>query len=297
MSKLTIDSEFVGVPWKEDIREITWRQTTNYAASLDDMNPLYFDEEQEGGLYASPMFPVTLIWRIILADRAKYAPAGLPYPQEVWDQLMHYTEYIDFKRLLRPGVKVRIKSQISAMIPQRAGTQIVFRFDVEDFNDGKPYYTEYVGSMLRGVECPDGGKGSLPEYQQTKYSGNALWESPAFCNQALPYVYDGCGDLVFAIHTSPKFARSVGLKSNVLHGTANLAIGIKEVINRELGGDARRVKALAGKFTSMIFANDNLRVQLFDRKVSGDTVELYFQVLNESTGKVAVTYGYVKASM
>ncbi|NLI12199.1 MAG: MaoC family dehydratase, partial [Peptococcaceae bacterium] len=60
MSKLTVDSKFVGVPWKEDVREITWRMTTNYAASLDDMNPLYFDEEQEGGLYASPMFPVTL---------------------------------------------------------------------------------------------------------------------------------------------------------------------------------------------------------------------------------------------
>lgn len=296
MSKLTVDSKFVGVPWKEDIKEITWRDTTNYAASLNDMNPLYFDDEREGGIYASPMFPVTLCWHIILADRAKYAPANLPYPQEVWDQLMHYTEYMDIQRLIQPGDKVRIKSQISAMIPQRAGTQIVNRFDVEDM-DGKPYYTEYVGSMLRGVECPDGGKGALPEYQKTKFVGNALWEAPVFASQALPYIYDGCGNLVFDIHTSPKFAHSVGLESNVLQGTANLALGVQEVINRELGGDARRVRALAGKFTASIFANNNLRVQLFDRKVTGDHVELLWQLLNETTGKVAVTYGYLKATV
>lgn len=294
MSGLIIDSKFVGVPWKEDIKEITWRDTTNYAASLEDMNPYYFDDEREGGIHASPMFPVSLCWRIILAGRKNYI--DMPYPQEVWDQLMHYTEFIEFHRLIQPDTKVRIKTEIAAMLPQRAGTQIVHKLVVEDL-DGNPYHTEWVGSMLRGVECPDGGKGALPKYQQTKYTGNALWESPVFASQSLPYVYDGCNELTFAIHTSPKFAHSVGLPTNVLHGSANLALGIREVINKELGGDPRRVKALAGKFTAMVFANNNLRVQLFERKVTGDIVELYWQLLNETTGKVAVTYGYVKATV
>lgn len=293
-SELAIDSKFVGVPWKEQIREITWRDTTNYAASLDDMNPFYMDDERKGGIYAPPMFIVNLGWPIVLMYKEDYI--DMPYPQEVWDQLMHYTEYIDFQRLIQPNTKVRIKTEIAAMLPQRAGTQIVHKISVEDL-EGKPYHTEWIGSMLRGVECPDGGKGSMPEYQKTKYAGNAIWEAPVFAGQALPYVYDGCNNLTFAIHTSPKFAHSVGLPTNVLHGSANLALGVTQVINKELGGDPRRVKVVAGKLTGMIFANNNLRVQLFERKVSGDTMDLYWQVFNETTGKVAVSYGYVKASL
>ncbi len=294
MSKLTIDSKFVGVPWKEEIKEITWRDTTNYAASLDDMNPFYVDDERKGGIFAPPMFAVNLCWPIILIKKEDYV--DLPYPQEVWDQLMHYTEYLDIKRLIQPTTKIRIKTEISAMLPQRAGTQIVHKQTVEDL-EGNPYHTEWIGSMLRGVECPDGGTGSLPEYQKTKYVGNPVWESPVFAGQALPYVYDGCNALTFAIHTSPKFAHSVGLPSNVLHGSANLALGVREVINRELGGDPTRVKAIAGKFTGMVFANNNLKVQLFERKASNGILELFWQLLNETTGKVAVTYGYLKATV
>ncbi len=294
MSNLTIDSKFVGVPWKEETQQISWRDTTNFAASLSDMNPYYMDDARTGGICAPPTFPVKLCWRIILAGRANYI--DMPYPQEVWDTLMHYTEYIEIDRLIKPPVQILIKTEISAMLPQRAGTQIVHKQTVTDM-DGKPFHTEYIGSMLRDVECPDGGKGSLPEYQKTKYTGKPIWEAPIFINPELPYIYDGCNDLVFAIHTSPKFARSVGLPSNVLHGSANLALGIREVINHELGGDPTRVKAIGGKFTAMVLPGNNVKVQLFERKAANGSVELFWQLLNETTGKVAVSYGYLKATV
>ena len=43
---LEIDSFFTGTRLKNYTREIHWRDTTNYAAALNDDNDFYFDDEQ-----------------------------------------------------------------------------------------------------------------------------------------------------------------------------------------------------------------------------------------------------------
>src|SRR5665811_1937903 len=42
---MEISSRFVGTPLKPLETQITWRQTTNYAAALGDTNPRYLDDE------------------------------------------------------------------------------------------------------------------------------------------------------------------------------------------------------------------------------------------------------------
>ena len=99
MNELIIDSKYVGVPWKQVIKEVTWRMTTNYAAAIGDENLLYFDDESEADLPARPR----------------------------------------------------------------------------------------------------------------ERSDQAAWSSDVEIAKTLPYVYDGCTDIVFDIHTSPAYAHSVGL--------------------------------------------------------------------------------------
>ena len=44
-----IGSQFVGTPFKTYQSQITWRDTMNYAAAINDGNPLFFDViNQEG---------------------------------------------------------------------------------------------------------------------------------------------------------------------------------------------------------------------------------------------------------
>ena len=45
--KLVIDSQYVGEPWPVVKRRVTWHQTTDYAAVIGDMNPLYVDDERD----------------------------------------------------------------------------------------------------------------------------------------------------------------------------------------------------------------------------------------------------------
>jgi len=61
---MEISSRFVGAPLKPMETQITWRQTTNYAAALGDTNPRYLDDERPEGIVASPMFCVAVTWPI-----------------------------------------------------------------------------------------------------------------------------------------------------------------------------------------------------------------------------------------
>lgn len=291
--KLTIDSALVGVPWKQATRHIGWRQTTNYAAATHDMNPLYVDDEREGGIMAPPMFAVTLGWPI---GRKIRDYIDVPYSQEALNRDVHYTEYIEFHQPMRPGedgLDLIIQPMIHAMIAQRAGTNVIYKYEVRD-TVGTLYHTEYNGTMLRGVECVDGGKGELPFVPAPPHPDQVLWETKIHVDQEQTYIYDAATDIVFAIHTSPKYAHSVDLPDILVTGTFTIATGVREMINRELGGNAELVKAINAKLTAMIFPNTDITIQLIDRVESEEFIELHYRVLNQD-GAIALNKGYVKA--
>ncbi|HWQ76320.1 MAG TPA: MaoC/PaaZ C-terminal domain-containing protein, partial [Syntrophomonas sp.] len=287
-------TEFVGVPWKQVKKNISWRQTTNYAAAVSDMNPLYINDEKPEGVMAPPMFAVTLGWPI---GKNIHKYIDVPYTREVLEKDVHYTEYVEFHRPIKPGesnagINLTIQPSIYAMIAQRAGTNVVYKYDVMDEN-GELYHTEYNGTMLRGVECVDGGKGELPFVPKCENT-EPIWDMPVYIPPELPYIYDGCTDIVFAIHTSPKFAHSVNLPFNLLQGTVTIAIGVREMINRELNGAADKVKAINAKLTAMVYPGSEIRVQLLEKRVGTEYVELFYRILNQE-GQAALSNGYVKA--
>ena len=62
---MKLDSRFAGTLLKEYHTIIPWRATTNYAASVADDNPLYFDDKNHPSLVAPPTFPVAVTWPIL----------------------------------------------------------------------------------------------------------------------------------------------------------------------------------------------------------------------------------------
>lgn len=290
--KFTIDSEFVGVPWKQVTKRITWRDTTNYAAGLQDMNPLYIDDEREDGIIAPPMFAVTLGWPL---TNHIHEYVDVPYTRALLDRDVHYSERIEFFKPIKPGedgVNVIIKPSIHAMIPHRAGTHLVYKYEVTDEN-GELYHIEYDGVMLRGVECIDGGKGERPSVPETTNKDNPLWESPIFVSRAQSYIYDACSNIIYGVHTSPKFAHNQDLPDIIIVGTSSIAYAFREVVNKELNGDPTKIKVLNAQLSNMVLPDTTIRVQLMERRPGNGFEELFFRVLNEE-GKVAVSRGYLK---
>lgn len=294
MGALTIDSKFVGVPWKVVEKEISRRDTTNYAAVLKDMQDCYFDDRNGAKLKTHPMFPVTLGWPLIF-DIENYL--DIPEGKKIIGQLVHFYTYIDFNKMIEAPVKLVIKSQIAQMKQHKSGTEISFQFTVTDDLNTK-YHTEYMTCILRDVTCV-GNDITLPGFPQyPKEKADAiLWKSAAInIEPQMPYIYDGCTGIYNPIHTSPAFAESVGLPGVILQGTATIALGIREVIAKELNGKFSTVYSISAKLNSMVLPNHSLEVQLINKNISKEYSEFFFQVYNHTIAAMAVSYGYLKIS-
>ena len=104
-----------------------------------------------------------------------------------------------------------------------------------------------------------------------------------------PFIYDGCTDIHFPIHTSRKFANDVGLPGIIHQGTATLAYAARELVNREARGNPALLKALACRFTGMVRPGS-------DDRTADSGMLVAFDVLN-AEGKKAISDGSTLLAM
>jgi acyl dehydratase len=264
----------------------------NYAAAIADPNPVYFDDERENGIFGPPLYAVALTWPITAAIGSFIQDQS--FPRELLLTQVHYTEHIRFLHPLKPDGTLTVNGRIAAILPHRAGTHVVLRYDAAD-QAGQSIFTEHIGAMLRGVRCSDQGSGrsALPVVPNRPKAGPSLWEKAVPIEPLRPFIYDGCTNISFPIHTSPKFARQVGLPGIILQGTATLALAIREVINREAESDPLRLKALSCRFAGMVRPGTDIRVQALARATDAEGLHVHFIVINQE-GRKAISDGYAQ---
>jgi len=290
---MQVNSDVVGKKLKQYTTEITQRQISNYAAAVGDLNPCYLDDEREEGLIAPPTMASAITWPII-QNLSDYVDLG--YPPEALFQLVHYSEQLTIHRPVQVDDSLSISGEVAAVLPRKSGTHVIFKLPALDKN-GDLVFTEYIGGLLRGVECTDGGRGAenipapveLPE--KAKLPGPA-WEVSLPVTRKDCYVYDGCANVPFPIHTSPAFARGVGLPGIIYHGIATLAQAVRELTNRELHAEPARIGALSCFFRGMVVPDSFIRVQLLKRSEEPSGKNLFFRVLNAES-KEAVSEGFL----
>jgi acyl dehydratase len=287
---IRLSSDLVGTALKPYHREVTWRETMNYAAAVGDDNPWYFDDERDGGIVAPPLFSVAVTWPIL--ERIWEFLDTDRFPPEVLLTQVHHTEHLIFHRPLRPGNRLTIQGKIAAVLPHRVGTQVVIVFEALD-PKGQRVFTEHTGALLRGVSCTGGGQGqeALPAIPSGPEEERPLWETTLPIDPLRPFLYDGCTNIFFPIHTSKRFARQVGLPGIILQGTATLALAAREILNREAGQDPGRLQAFSGRFSGMVLPGTSIRVSLVGKTPRPGGTDLHF-VVHNTEGQPAVSKGY-----
>lgn len=288
---MKLSNSFVGTSLKLHQSDINWRNTTNYAAAVEDFNPKYFDDNKDGALLAHPLFPVAVTWPVL--SHLESFVSSKDFPEDVLLTQVHYTEHLLLHRLIRPGDHLSITGTLMAFLPHRAGTHAIIRLDAAD-REGNPVFTEYSGAMLRGVDCGKGGQaGPLPRVPEKGNHTGVLWRSDIHIDPLRPYVYDGCSNIEFPIHTSPAFARMVGLPGIILQGTATLAYAVRELVNQEADTDPENVCEIACQFTGMVRPGTDISV-CCTGKIAHETVtDIFFEVHNNEQKK-AIRNGYIK---
>ncbi len=276
---LFIDNGLVGAKLAGLTCRIDWRRTTNYAAAIGDANPAYLDDSRPGGLLAPPMFAAALTWPVAsnLGEQL-----GGALPPEALVRMVHAAEHLVCHRSIIPGERLSISGEIAALIAKKNSTLMVLRLDALDAQN-RPVFTEYISPLFRGVACRGGTKGAsdVPVAAPPAPAAEPLWEASQFIDRAMPFVYDGCSDIVFPIHTSVSFAKAVGLPDILLQGTATLAMAARELVNREADGDPSRLRELACRFTGMVIPGQSIRIRLTARRCEGNAILLRFSVLND----------------
>ncbi|GMU93042.1 MAG: hypothetical protein AMXMBFR4_21000 [Candidatus Hydrogenedentota bacterium] len=264
----------------------------NYAAAIGDDSSWYFDDEREDGIIAPPMLSVALTWPFGQNADRYWDPEK--FPLNLLVRQVHYTEQLVFERLLRPGDKLTINADLPFVTPHRAGTLVMIRCRAKDA-EGRPVFTEYAGTLLRGVRCTDKGTviESPPEVPKFRNNGPPLWENVIPVSPLAAHIYDGCADIFNPIHTSKQFAKWVGLPGTILHGTCTLAWAVRDVVRREAGGDPRRVRRISCRFTGMVLPGTSITTRALGKQTEGDTEQVFFEVLDEK-GRRVLSEGLVE---
>jgi acyl dehydratase len=286
---MNINSSLTGTLTKDYCTTVSWRPAMNYAAAINDSNEIYLNDEREGGIIAHPMYATALTWPIS-GNIAEYIDSA-KFPADIISRQVHFTEHIEFHRPVRPGDNLTIKGRIASIAPHRAGTHLIMRYDAYD-KKGLPLFTEHTGAIARGVECIGGPSGisGIPFVPENPQSNNTV-EAIIPISPVAPFIYDGCTDIFFPIHTSQKFARMVGLPGIILQGTATLAFAVKEIINMEAAGDPLRLKQIFCKFTGMVKPGTDIKlIHSVSSKKNGGK-DIFFNVLN-SEDERAISGGY-----
>jgi acyl dehydratase len=263
--------------------EVTHRRAMSFAAGIWDANPVYFDDEAEGGVLAHPMLAVSLTWPLS-ACMGEYWDVG-DFPFEVLMQQVHYSERIVWHRPVQAGQTLQIQGEVHAILPHRAGAHLILRYDAVDEQENA-VFTEYTGALLRDVEVTDGPAGDRePKTGPSFRNRDPLREKILHIDPLGAHIYDACADVHFPIHTSVAFAHDVGLPGIIFQGTATLALAVRELVNTEGNGDPRKLDEVSCLFTGMVQPGSDITIRTLRREEDENARAVYFDVLNADGGQ------------
>ena len=158
---------------------------------------------------------------------------------------------------------------------------------------GEPVTTTHYGSIYRGVACahPDAETSrAAPARPGRDANGDKkTWHTHVPISARLAHVYTECARIWNPIHTDIAVARAAGLPGLILHGTATLALAVSCVVTRELGGDPRRVRGVAARFTGMVPMPSVVTVRGYE----SETADVHFDAV-DAAGRPVLGRGVVK---
>jgi len=267
-------------------QQVDTRWVLSYAAGLGLTDRLYLDDAQADGPFVVPMFCVCLEWEAALKTRN----ALLRLDETELRRAVHVWQDSRFVSPIRAGMTVSTSSEVVHMRRTSAGTYVLIRYRSRERSSGTLLVDSLSGTMFRGVSIAGDHEvlGEDPRQRSTvSLQAAVLAEYAMPIDAGLPHVYTECARIWNPIHTEERVARSAGLSSILLHGTATWAFAAKAIAQGLVGAEGlRRLRRLQGEFRRPVAPLETIRMRALRR--DGD--EIAFDVLTGS-GDQAMSAG------
>ena len=255
--------------------EMTPRRMLAFAASLELGDDCYLDDARDGGVDMMPAMCAAVEWPLSDGVRvsemmgvtlAQYRSVGVHAEQDSIDH-----------RPPRMGETLTTTGLFEQMRQTRAGVLITCRYDTVDA-DGAPVFTSYNSGMLRGweLDCDVAGESARAVLDPADLGGGDAGRSEVPVHRFLPHNYSEGAAIWNPIHSERKVALAANLPDIILHGSATWALAMDRVIRTRAGGDPRRLKRFACRFTGMVIPGETITVRhrgAGDGRVAFDTVD------------------------
>ncbi len=270
--------------------EVTARAITAFAGGVGDYNPVYFDDDRAGGLIAHPGMVFSWQWN------SRFTP-DQEFPLELVRRGVHAWIDVRFERVVREGDVITSQGQSIAARQTRPGVLTAQRYTMRD-SQGETVAVMDTGGITRGatLDGEDVELESAPPLPVPSANGASepVWSVELPIDPQAPHVYTECADIWNPIHTERKVALAAGLPDIILHGSANITIALREVINRSFDGDPTRLRRFAGQFRGMVIPGRPVVVHALEERDEGDRTVVFFEMLNDQ-GQAAVANGVAVA--
>jgi acyl dehydratase len=256
-----------------------------YALASNDENPLYLS-----GQAVPPLFAVAVAWNAFMGMEA--LP---PEATEGSHGGVHGEHDLYIQKPIVPGSWLHTVGERSAVVCSSAGMNVFAKLVTTD-EDGDVVLEQYWSSLIRGP-ASGGDRGtppvdhSFPEAARDRPVGAI--SLPTTIDQTFRYA--GASADRAPMHVDDEVARSFGFPRKFNQGLCTLAVTSRGLIELAAGGDPRRIRRIAVRFSSPVFPGNAVDLSVFDAGACPNGHHAFaFEASSE--GAVALRHGLVEVA-
>lgn len=261
------------------------RWTMNYAASVGDENPVYYDTLASEPVPAHPAYVSHLEWAAITELHAR-----LPELTDA-ERLRGVHSFNDttLHRPIRADDRLSCGATVVSAQSRRSGAKLTIRTETSDV-DGRPVATSYTSMIYRGVDMSgaDAVAAEPPGAAEPEPVSTHTEQVPVSAVAA--HVFSECARDYNPIHTDGAIAAEAGLPGLILHGTATIAMALSSLVRTEAAGNPLAVRRFRARLQAMVRCPSIVTV--YAHRSTDSAGPVGFEVLGDD-GSPAISDGLI----
>ncbi|NEM91089.1 MaoC/PaaZ C-terminal domain-containing protein [Galbitalea soli] len=221
-----------------------------YAHATNDTAPVHLS-----GDIASPVFNVVPAFKVV-------APLTLNMPPVDKRMLgVHGEQDFRFHRPIEAGMTLVTRAIPVGITPRSTGSLITVRAETTT-SGGEPVVDQHVTVFIRTAIAPE-AIGEQPPTREYSREAEPFVEVTEAFDLDQSYRYMGASGDTMPLHSENAFAQQHGFPGIILHGNCTFAFATRAVLEHAAGGETRRIKRLAVRFSRWVTPYDVITTRVF----------------------------------
>jgi hypothetical protein len=253
-----------------------------YAACLNDLLPIYFDDVTHPKLGIHPLFPVCCEWPALLDF---FHENNLPM-----HRMVHGTHDLHIYQPLSLGQSYFTTAEVISLEQRTPGVYLTWKLKTVDSDDTVVNET-WQGNLFLGAKTE--ACGAFPQIAPStpKFSSPLVGTqvSSIEISGGFAHTYTECARIWNPIHTEKSAAHLGNMAEPLLHGTATLALAVSEIVKNTLKSDPEKIRRIGCRFSRPVITPTHLIIETLETEEE----VIMFQVLSQK-GDVVLRDGFVE---